>query len=120
MEPILNNILIVEDNAFIGKSIFNAVKNVKGIGDVCLTETIEEALSFVNKSNFELVILDLNLPDGNGLEVLKKLKEKQIETKIFIFSTSIELKRICLKHGALAFFDKATDFDKLIQTIKNA
>ena len=64
-----------------------------------------------------MIILDLNLPDGNGIELLKWVKEKQIETQVYVFSTSIELKRLCLKYGTFAFFDKAKDFNKLIETL---
>jgi response regulator of citrate/malate metabolism len=64
------------------------------------------------------VILDLNLPNGNGIELLKWIKEKKAETKVFVFSASIELKQICLKYGAFAFFDKAKDFDELIKALK--
>ncbi|APZ45624.1 hypothetical protein BW723_04620 [Polaribacter reichenbachii] len=114
----LNNLLIVEDNFFIKKKIFNATREFSCIGDIFLTETLQKAISYINENKFEFIILDLKLPDGNGLELLKLLKEKHIETKVFIFSMSTELKRICLKYGAFAFFDKANDFDKLIETIK--
>jgi len=114
----LNNLLIVEDNYFIGNKIVNSAKEVKGIEGIYIIESLEEAICFLNETNVEFVILDLNLPDGNGIELLKWLKEKQRETKVFVFSTSIELKRICLRYGAFAFFDKANDFDKLIEVLK--
>ena len=116
----LNNLLIVEDNSFIGKSVVTAAKKINGIGDVCLTESLQEAISFFENTYFDIVILDLKLPDGNGLELLKILKEKQIATKVFIFSISAELRFFTLKYGAHAFFDKATDFDDLIEAVKIA
>ena len=116
----LNNLLIVEDNSFIGKSVVTAAKKINGIGDVCLTESLQEAISFFENTYFDIVILDLKLPDGNGLELLKILKEKQIATKVFIFSISTELRFFTLKYGAHAFFDKATDFDDLIEAVKIA
>jgi DNA-binding NarL/FixJ family response regulator len=61
----------------------------------------------------------LKLPDGNGIQLLKLLKDKKIETKVFVFSISTELKRVCLKYGAFAFFDKAKGFDELIAALKN-
>jgi len=118
LKSILNNLLIVEDNPFIGKKIFNAAKEVSGIEHIYITESLQEATSFLNETNFKLVILDLNLPDGNGIELLKWLKEKKIESKVFVFSASTELKKICLKYGAFAFFDKASDFDELIEALK--
>ena len=116
----LNNLLIVEDNFFIGKSVVTAAKKINGIGDVCLTESLQEAISFFENTYFDIVILDLKLPDGNGLELLKILREKQIATKVFIFSISTELRFFTLKYGAHAFFDKATDFDDLIEAVKIA
>lgn len=118
MSSKLNNLLIVEDNPFIKKEIFNATKEFNSIGEIYLTETIQKAISFISKNKFEIIILDLKLPDGSGIELLKFLKEKHIETKVFIFSMSTELKRICLKYGALAFFDKVKDFDKLLESVK--
>lgn len=119
LKSTLNNLLIVEDNPFIGNKIFNAAKELSSIEDTRLTESLQKAISILTTTNFKLVVLDLNLPDGNGIELLKWFNEKQIETKVFVFSASIELKRICLKYGAFAFFDKAKDFDKLIEALKN-
>ncbi|QTD36941.1 response regulator [Polaribacter batillariae] len=118
MESKLNNLLVVEDNPYIGEEIVNAVKKVNGIKNIHLTKTLQEAISSLNKTSFELVTLDLSLPDGNGIELLKWFIEKKIKKDVFVFSTSKELKGICLKYGALAFFDKSTGFDELIESIK--
>ena len=115
----LNKLLIVEDNLFIREVIFNTVKERSVIRDIDIVVSMQEAISFINNINYNLIILDLKLPDGNGIELLKKIKEEQIETKVLVFSISTELKQICLKYGAYAFFDKAKDFDKLIETIQN-
>jgi len=110
----LNNLLIVEDNLFIGKEIFNATKKLSNIEDVLLAKSLQEAISIFKETRFDIVILDLKLPDGNGIELLKLLKE----TKVLVFSISTELKQTCLNHGAFAFYDKAKEFDKLIEAIK--
>ena len=111
--------MIVEDNYFIGNKIFDTTKKISNLEDVILVKSLKEATSLLNDTKFEFIILDLNLPDGNGIELLKWLKEKSIETKVFVFSTNTELKQICLRNGAFAFFDKAKDFDVLIETLKN-
>ena len=114
-----NNLLIVEDNSYIGEKIVNTIKEFSGIQDVRLTKNFQDAISFFNTTTFNLVVLDLNLPDGNGIELLKWSAERQIDAKFFVFSASTELKGISLKYGAFAFFDKAKDFDELIETLKN-
>ncbi|WP_189663129.1 response regulator [Polaribacter sp. IC073] len=120
MKPSFYNLLIVEDNLLIGEKIVKAAKEVSAIKEIRLTASLQDAISFLNETKVEIVTLDLSLPDGNGIELLKWFKENKIETKVFVFSTSKELKQICLRYGASAFFDKAKDFDELIETIKKA
>lgn len=115
----MQNVLIVEDNAFIAKSIANASKKIRSIGNLHLTTSLQKAITLISNTDINLIILDLNLQDGNGLDLLKILKEKKIEKKVLVFSSDIHLKTMCLKYGAFAFFDKANDFDELIETIKN-
>lgn len=113
-----NNLLIVEDNPVIRKKIYTKANELGSLINIQLTESLQEAISFLNETNFKIITLDLRLPDGNGLELLKWLKENPADTKVFVFSMSTELKQICLKYGAFDFFDKAKDFDKLIEAIK--
>jgi response regulator of citrate/malate metabolism len=119
LKQTLNNLLIVEDNLFIGEKISKSVKELTDVRDVYITASLQEAFSFMSTIGFKLIILDLMLPDGNGIELLKKIKEEQFETKVLVFSISTELERISLKYGAFAFFDKAKDFDKLIEAVQN-
>ncbi|WP_405604035.1 response regulator [Polaribacter sp. Asnod1-A03] len=118
MESKQKNLLIVEDNTYIGNSIVNSAKEINVVKNIHLTDSIQEAISLLDNLTFNLIVLDLSLPDGSGLELLKLFKKKEIQKKILVFSTSINLKQVCLKYGAHAFFDKANDFDELIETIK--
>ncbi|QOD62447.1 response regulator [Polaribacter haliotis] len=110
----------MEDNPYIGEEIVNAAKKVSGIKTIRLTKTLQEAISSLEENEYELVTLDLNLPDGNGIELLKWFTENKIKKKVFVFSTSTNLKEICLKYGAFAFFDKSKGFKDLIDNIKKA
>tara|TARA_R110002167_G_scaffold311766_1_gene516494 strand:+ start:2181 stop:2543 length:363 start_codon:yes stop_codon:yes gene_type:complete len=112
------NLLIVEDNPFIGKSLLNMANEVSEIGDIYLKNSLQQAISILTETKFEFIILDLKLPDGNGIELLKWLKTNKIETKVFVFSISTELKKTALKYGATAFFDKSKDADELIEALK--
>ena len=111
--------LIVEDNAIIAEGISKAISIENYTIKKKLTDKIKDAINLLNTHMFQLIILDLSLPDGSGLEILKMLNEKKVEKNVLVFSTNIHLKRICLKYGAYAFFDKATDFDELVKTSKS-
>mgnify|MGYP000014662946 CR=1 FL=1 len=119
MKSTQNNLLIVEDNSFIREKLYNAANEIESIKNICLAKTLGEVNILSSKITFDLIILDLKLPDGNGIEFLKTMKDVENPTKILVFSASKELNKMCLKYGAFAFFDKAKDFDNLIETLKN-
>tara|TARA_R110002072_G_scaffold208805_1_gene366249 strand:+ start:12443 stop:12814 length:372 start_codon:yes stop_codon:yes gene_type:complete len=119
LEKSANNVLIVEDHPLIGKSIVDAINTISNVKSLQLTTSLHEAISLLSINDFNLIVLDLSLPDGNGLELLKLLKERKEKKKVLVFSTNTDLKNVCLRYGAYAFFDKANDFDALIETIKN-
>lgn len=114
------NLLLIEDDFYIGEKLYKTAKTLQNIEKVNLKDTLEKAKMELTTSHYDLIILDLNLPDGNGIELLKWLKEENKQIKVFIFSMNIELKRMCLKQGAHAFFDKSQDFDLLISNIVNS
>ena len=115
-----NRLLVIEDNLYIGGRIVDATEKINGIKSIQHSKSLKEAFSFLNKTSFEIITLDLSLPDGNGIEILKWLKKNENKNKVLVFSANTELKQTCLKHGALAFFDKAEGFNDLIETIKCA
>lgn len=113
------NLLLVEDDFEISKKLFTTFKDLNSIDVVDVSENVKEGIEKLSTSKYDILILDLNLPDGNGIEVLKWVKEKKIAIKVFIFSLNTELKKICLRLGADQFFDKSNDFDSLLEHIKN-
>ncbi|QVY67553.1 response regulator [Polaribacter sp. Q13] len=69
-----------------------------------VAKTLQEAISIFKGTNFKLIILDLKLLNGDGIELLRALQENKKDTKVFVFSISTELRKTCFKYGAFAFF----------------
>ncbi|WP_372753476.1 response regulator [Mariniflexile sp.] len=111
------NILLVEDDFEIGKWLEKRILNLNNIKSLFWETTLHKATNAINLNNPDIIVLDLNLPDGNGIELLKTLKRKQNQTKVYIFSINSELKKTCLRLGADAFFDKTTDSENLIASL---
>ena len=77
-----------------------------------------EIISFMEKnpdSDVKAVLLDLFLPGMSGIEVLKHLKSKFPQLKIFIFSASFDetIKREVMAAGADSFFPKPLNFQEI-------
>ncbi len=83
------NILIVEDN----KELAFEVKDfLSQNGYVCKIATdCEAALEEINSNDFDLLLLDLGLPDGSGFEILKELRKKPTKTGVIIVTARGDL-----------------------------
>lgn len=114
------NLLLIEDDFHIGEKLYKSAQDLEVIKKANLCNNLQDGMTELTKKDYDIIILDLSLPDGNGIELLKWLKKQQIKVDVFVFSMNIELKKICLKNGAKKFYDKSRDFELLISNIANA
>lgn len=81
----MRKILLVEDDLSLGETLTDQLKKSY---EVIWTKTFNEACSvFIKNKNFDLAILDVGLPDGDGFELAKKIKEHS-STVLFLFLTA--------------------------------
>ena len=81
----MKHILVVEDDSFLNKMV---TYNLSADGyDVISALNVKTATQALNSREFDLVLLDINLPDGNGFELCKLIKPQHPDT-IVIFLTA--------------------------------
>lgn len=112
------NVLLIEDDFEIGKWLEKRILELNNIKSLSWETSIEKASISLSLNNPDIIILDLNLPDGNGIDLLKKIKRIKKKSKVYIFSVNDELRKTCLRLGADNFFDKTTDSERLIESLK--
>lgn len=116
-------ILIVEDSKFLNKLLCTTLK---GYGYACeSTFTLSETTSLLSKKDFDLILLDLHLPDGEGEDVIGFMKAKP-QTKIIVLTADDDkmLREHIYQFGVLDYFNKdnqilhtISKIDKLIESI---
>lgn len=89
-----------------------------------VVETFENAQTFLNRKRREdvdLVILDVMLPDGNGIELCKQLKEQYATSKIpvIIMSAHANLENVLQEGNADDFISKPFDIDRFAAKVNN-
>lgn len=114
------NILLVEDDAEIADWLADRIEQNREIASFTWNASISEAQVSLMRMIPDLIILDLKLPDGNGIEILKTIKHRQLSVKVIIFSINTGMKNACLRLGAHAFFDKIGGGDDLMMEVKNS
>ena len=83
----MRNILMVEDDSTIAFAVKYAVEQESFNLDIA--ENLENARKIVNSKEYDLILLDVMLPDGNGYEFLKQLREHDEDTPV-IFLTACD------------------------------
>ena len=79
-------ILLADDHAVVRGGIRKFLEATQDIDIVAEATTGEEALAQVRKNDFDVMLLDISLPDLNGLEVLKRVKRERPNLRVLIFS----------------------------------
>lgn len=75
----MQKILIIEDNIFQSKQIINYIsQNNEKLKIYCIAYTYNEAIKIIEKGSVDIIILDLNLPDISGVEIIKYIEKNKL------------------------------------------
>lgn len=113
-------ILIVDDEKNIINTISAILQDEEHI--VYSAYTGEEALNFMRKNDVDLVILDVWLPDIDGIEILNRIKKTNPNIAILMISGhgSIDIAVKATKMGAFDFIEKPPSMERIITSVNNA
>ncbi len=89
---------------------------------VITTEIGLKGLEFIKELEFDIILTDLHLPDINGIEMVKKIKEISPNTEIIMITGDSSIEKVieAAKAGAFHYVQKPIDFDELILLIHRA
>jgi DNA-binding NarL/FixJ family response regulator len=115
------DLLIVDDSEKVISNLKVILKDIDSIKSIKIAGTIAAAEEIVFKDRPDVIILDIQLPDGNGVELLKKVKKDFPATIVIMFSDQVELfSEIYRKRfGADYFVDKSMEFEEVANIIRN-
>ncbi|MEO8660641.1 MAG: sigma-54 dependent transcriptional regulator [Bryobacteraceae bacterium] len=113
-QPLKGRILIVDDEADIRESLATLLELENYQVDMAVNGM--DGIRRMETGSFDLVLLDLMMPDLSGLEVLDEVRQRDTETPIFMITAygSVEIAVQALKAGANDYFSKPWDNDKLL------
>lgn len=112
-------ILIIDDIKEARQNIIEFLKQNNINTDVEEASNGNEAIEKFKKGNFKFVLIDIGLPDIDGREVLKKIKQIKQKTKIIIISGYNDKYLESIKAGAEYYLTKPLNYNKLLEIIKN-
>lgn len=117
-------VLTVEDNEINAMLMERTLSGVSFISDHKVAENGEKALQLVQDTDFDLVLMDINLGDGKmtGIEVMKELRKQDKYVRAPIFAVTCYAlpgdEDRFLREGFDRYFSKPVDHSSLIRTIE--
>jgi DNA-binding NarL/FixJ family response regulator len=114
-------ILIIDDHALIRDGVKRAITSI-GFAEVFEAASRSEAFAQLAHKNPDVIIVDLNLPDGHGLEIVQWARKNSATIAIVVLTLSADVRIItaAASAGASAFISKSAPISELISAIESA
>jgi len=113
-------ILLADDSVVILERITELLREVDGIELAGRAGGVGESSRLIEQLHPDVVILDLQMPDGSGFDIIESIKESCPEPVVIVLTNSgaLPVRERCLKSGANFFLDKSNKFELLPQIVR--
>jgi DNA-binding NarL/FixJ family response regulator len=114
-------VFIVDDSTLIRERLKTMISEHPQIEISGEAQSARQAIDSIRKIKPDVVILDIRMSEGNGIEVLKNIKKNKWVPKIIILTNYPypQYRKKCMEAGANFFFDKSTEFQRITEVLKN-
>jgi len=115
------NLFIADDSPLLRERLASLVSNLEDVALVGEASNASEAIEAIRRLKPDVVILDIRMPGGNGIRVLKAIKGHATAPTVIMLTAFPypQYREKCLAAGADYFFDKTTEFDRVPEVIEH-
>lgn len=108
-------VVIADDSLIVREHLVTMLDELAEIEVVGQAETVAGAISTIRRLQPDVVILDIRMPGGSGIDVLETIKQDEVAPIIIILTNYPYpgYRQKCLDAGADFFLDKSTEFDQI-------
>lgn len=108
-------IVIADDSVVVRERLAMILNELAGVEIVGQAEDVTDAISMIQNLQPDAVILDIRMPDGSGMDVLRNIKQEGVRPMVIILTNYPYpgYRQRCLQAGADFFLDKSTEFDQI-------
>ncbi len=112
-------LLIVDHSLFIIERLTGMLNEAYAVEKILTATNYTGAVEILHQSKTDIVLLDIQLPEKNGIELLKYMVQHFPGIKVVIVSNLISdhYQKLCTDSGAFCFIDKSKDFDKIAEIV---
>ena len=112
----MERMMIVEDHSAFAQALGLVLGERT---EVVLARTVEEGRALIGEGEpFDVVVLDLTLPDGEGTDLVPNIRERHQQTRVAVLSAREDIGEVASKAGADVAIPKATPLPDIISTLR--
>jgi DNA-binding NarL/FixJ family response regulator len=116
-------VLVIDDHPVVAESVAATLRSIDRAAVLDQAHSLRGALQFHQRGRqFDILVVDLSLPDSRGVATLERLKEAWPQAQMVVFSgiDNVALRQHCLSLGTLAFVTKSEDVQALHEALRQA
>jgi len=116
----IEKVIVLEDDAIVRANLENFLRRQKL--DVASAPTLAAARDYLSKDNFDLIFMDMRLPDGESIELLKELQTRPQRPLAVVMTGfgSVESAVDCMKNGCFDYLIKPFSTEQIAVTLRKA
>ena len=117
---LMRKVLIVDDSKLLQDRLTGSLKKINSEMMLYQAFNCRQAMEYYRSYEPDTVILDIELPDGSGINLLRRFKEDNPAVNVIIFTnySTGEFRKGCMELKALDFIDKS-DISRLLKVMKS-
>jgi len=114
------NIIIVDDHQMFLEGLSALLENVNDFKLIDTLENGKQVFPIIDTTSIDIIVTDINMPEMDGIELSKKIKQQYPYIKTLILSTHSDINMIqkCIKNGVDGYLLKNAEKEELITAIK--
>jgi DNA-binding NarL/FixJ family response regulator len=113
------SILIVDDNVNYVSRMRRLLEEMEKIKEIRVADGYDKAIELLSERSPDFVLLDINLPGKNGIEILRLIKKNSWNCEVIMITNHADeyYRQQCFDLGARHFLDKSSDFGMVTEII---
>ena len=111
---------IVDDSELVVERVRALLSNIEGLEFIGQATNAKDAVEAIERLKPDVVILDIRLIGGNGMNVLERIKKEQSPPVVIMLTNYPypQYRKKCRELGAEYFFDKVTEIDNFVKVLR--
>lgn len=121
MQSVKRRVLIVDDHALVRKGMSKVIEGTPDLELCGEAEGVQAGIQLIDELKPDIVVLDLSLPDGDGIELIKRVRKRNAKAKMLVSSVHSEMiyAERAVRAGAHGYVSKDASADELLKAIRD-